>query len=683
MDNNAVKINRGARNRSLRLLARTSLTALSIGTVSLAMFSLGGVARAEEAAAAGDDSVFSMSIEELMDIQITSVSKRPEKLRDAPAAVEVLTGEDIHRSGATSIPEALELMGNLDVAQKNAHDWIISSRGFSSDVANKLLVMMDGRTVYTPLFSGVFWDRQNYVLADIDRIESVSGPGGTLWGANAVNGVINITTKSAKNTQGLYFEAGGGENPRSFTSLRYGGTLAPDVYYRVYGQYANRDNAALPNGVPAGDAWHTGQAGFRVDAQARADDSFTFQGDIYDNAEGLVTGGRGIDTGGNVLGRWSRTLSETSEMSVQAYYDHTHLALPEPALLFAPAGTFIDDLDTFDVEFQHGFQWGSGNRIIWGAGYRYTHDHAQNAPSLAFLPPVLNQSLADAFVQDEISLSKVLTLTLGTKVEHNDYTGFEVEPSARLQWRPTDMQTVWGAISRAVRMPSRIDHDLSEPAPQYLLALLRGDSQFRSETLVAYEAGYRAQFSPNFSGSISTFYNAYDDVRSTAPGPLDPTFHLPFPVFFENNLEGHTYGFQLGADVKLVEWWRLHANYQLLRGHLHVKPGAPDVNNALNETNDPKDQASLRSSMDLPWRTQFDAGLRWVGTRTINKMGAATYVPAFAELETRLGWKVTDSVELSIAGQNLLRAYHPEYSAPGPTQGQIGRSVYAKLIYRM
>src|SRR6266850_3378972 len=314
--------------------------------------------------AAGDSDVRAlknMSLQQLMDMEVTSVSKRPEKLLEAPAAIQVLTGEDIRRSAATTIPSALRMVNNLDVAQGNGHQWVISARGFSSDVGNKLLVLMDGRTLYTPLFSGVFWDRQDYVLADIDRIESISGPGGTLWGANAVNGVINITTKSAKDTQGMYLEAGGGSNPRAFTSFRYGGTLAPDVYYRVYGQYTNRDNTDLRNGAPAGDAWHTGQAGFRVDAQALERDLFTVQGDIYDNHEGLVTGGRAADIGGNILGRWSRTISATSDMSLQAYYDRTHLTLPEAPVLFAPAGVLTDDLDTVDVEFQHRFLLGESH----------------------------------------------------------------------------------------------------------------------------------------------------------------------------------------------------------------------------------------------------------------------------------------------------------------------------------
>ncbi len=644
-------------------------------------------AGAPRASAAGEvgassDSLKMLSVEELMDIEVTSVSKRPEKLLQAPAAIQVITSEDIRRSGATSIPQALRLANTLNVAQENAHEWVISARGFSSDVGNKLLVLFDGRTVYTPLFSGVFWDRQDYVLDDIDRIEVISGPGGTLWGANAVNGVINITTKSAKETQGLSVETGTGTQLQALASARYGGTSASGVSYRVYGKYADRDGETFANGLDAMDGWRTGQGGFRLDAQAGAGDSLTLQGDLYRAEEGISTGGESVVSGGNLLGRWSRLFSSGADMSLQVYFDRTHLFLPTPAMIFAPAGDFRDDLDTADVDFQHRFQLGTRHRLVWGLGFRHTRDEVGNAPALAFFPARLNQNLYSGFVQDEIALRDSLVLTLGTKIEHTDYTGVEVEPSARLQWALSDTQTVWGAVSRAVRTPSRIDRDISQPAPGYLIVILQGGREFDSETLMAYELGYRAQLDKKLSFAASTFYNVYDQLRSTSLSPPDPLFNLPFPFFFENNLEGETYGFELSARYQVLERWRLEGSYNLLEEDIRVKPGRTDFNNALNETADPEQQISLRSSLDLPGNLELDAGLRWVDTRRINNAGIPTKVPDYAELDVRLGWRPSASWEFSLVGQNLLHERHPEYGIPAPTRVEIGRSVYGKVRWR-
>lgn len=637
---------------------------------------------ADDAGDASVDTLKSLSVEELMDLEVTSVSRRPEKLLEAPAAIQVITGEDIRRSGASSIPSALRLANNLDVAQENSHEWVISARGFSSDVGNKLLVLFDGRTVYTPLFSGVFWDRQDYLLEDIDRIEVIRGPGGALWGANAVNGVINISTKSAKDTQGLYLEAGGGTNLQDLFSARYGGELTSGASYRVYGKYFDRNSEVLADGSDAMDSWHMGQGGFRIDARPSSQDSFTVQGDYYRTKEQIQSGGTASVSGGNLLGRWSRVLSETSDMSLQFYYDRTQLTFPVPPVIFAPAGTFEDDLDTYDLDFQHRFQWGESHLMVWGLGYRYTHDVVGNSPGIAFFPPELDQNLFSGFVQDEFSLQDNLVLTLGTKVEHTDYTGFEVEPSVRMQWSLTDRQTLWGAVSRAVRTPSRIDRDISQPAPGFLIVILQGGPNFESETLLAYELGYRAQLGARVSAALSTFYNDYDDLRSTTISPPDPVFGLPFPFFFENNLEGETYGLELSVNFQVLDWWRLYAGYRLLEEDIRVKPSRTDFNNALNETNDAKQQASLRSSMEFPLDMELDAMLRWVDTRTMNNAGVPATVPDYIEMDIRFGWRPTSNLELSVVGQNLLHDHHPEFGVPDPTRVEIERSVYGKLVWR-
>ncbi len=631
----------------------------------------------------GQNAFKNMSLEELMNQDVTSVSKQAEPLLDAPSAIQVITNEEIVRSGASSLPEALRLADNLQVAQDNSHDWNITARGFNTGLANKLLVLIDGRTIYTPLYSGVIWDEQNPMLADLDRIEVISGPGGTLWGANAVNGVINIISKSAEETQGWYTEASAGSQPRDEAAIRYGGTLAPNVYYRVYGQYFDRNNEIFSDGVPGHDSWSDGRGGFRIDTAGSSEDKFTVQGDYYNGAEGHPTlPGTDTDSGGNILGRWSHTFSADSDTSLQIYYDRTNLTVQEPALALEPAGIFGDDLDTADLSFQHNLQLDDRNHIVWGFGYRFTHDVASNAPSAELLPATLDQNLYNIFGQDEIKLLDNLFLTLGSKVEHNDYTGFEYEPSARLQWNFVPNQMLWAAVSRAVRTPSRLDRDLYEPtglpagAPQ---SVLDGSTSFSSEKLIAYELGYRAQFSSQVSGSISAYYNDYSDIRSTTPGPAASG---SLPIILQNNLEGQTYGVEASSDYQMLDWWRWHAGYDYLQEHIHVKPGEVDFTNGLNETADPSHQVFLRSSMDLPQNIQFDTEGRWIDQLIISNGPTAATVPGYFELNARLGWQPVKNVEVSVVGENLLHAYHAEYGFPGPTQEAIQRSVYGKITWR-
>ncbi len=622
-----------------------------------------------------------LNVEDLMNVQVTSVARHPEKLLEAASAIQVITQEDIRRSGATSIPEALRLADNLQVAQKNSHDWAISARGFNTALANKLLVMIDGRTVYTPLYSGVFWDVQDYVLADIDRIEVISGPGGTLWGANAVNGVINIITKSAKDTQGLYTQAEGGSRPQDAADVRYGGALSPDTQYRFYGKYFDRGSEVLANGDSASDSWRQGRGGFRVDSDASAQDKLTVQGDFYDGHEDEQAGGTSDSSGANVLGRWSRRFSDTSDFSLQSYIDQTHISDPVAPLVinglqFAGAGVLQDDLTTYDMDFQHRFRIGTAHGIVWGWGFRYTHDVVSNAPALAFLPPTLDRDLYSIFAQDEIALRPDLSLTVGSKLERNDYTGFEVEPNLRLSWLLNSDQALWTAISRAVRTPSRIDQDVSEAAPPHFV-VLKGGSDFTSESVVAYELGYRVQIEPRLSASVSSFFNHYDDIRSTT---ITPTTLLPF--FFANGLEGDTYGLEFSGNYQVSDSWSLHAGYTLLKEHLHVKPGQIDVNDALNETADPQHQFSLRSSLNLPRHTEFDTALRWVNTLHTNNGPVIGTVPSYFELDTHLAWHASDRLEFALVGQNLLHNRHPEYGFPDPTRPEIERTAYGKFTWR-
>jgi len=620
-----------------------------------------------------------MSIEDLLQVEVVSVSRAPEKLSNTASSVQVITQEDIRRSGVTSLPEALRLASNLQVAQKNAHDWGVSARGFNTELANKLLVMIDGRTVYTPLFSGVFWNAQDYLLADIDHIEVISGPGGTLWGANAVNGVINIITRHSRDTRDVYAEAGGGSGMRSFAGARVGGALNSNASFRVYAKYSDHDNSVLGNGNDANDAWRMKQGGFRVDV-THPFDRLTFQGDIYENSSDADPGKASIK-GSNVLTRWSHAFSEGSELNLQAYYDRTHLDRPLPAyvinnLTLAPAGVFADVMDTYDVDLQHRFRFMRRHQLVWGLGYRHTHDSATNIPALAFYPALLTHHLYSGFIQDAVSLSDRVTITAGTKLEHNTYTGWEWEPSVRAQWEVNTRNMLWSAISRAVRSPSRIDRDYSQPAAG--LVVIKGSDTFVSEKVLAYEAGYRTQMNDRLVASTAIFYNNYQHLRSTS---ITPTTILP--LYFENNLKGYTYGIELNGTFQIAEWWQMRAGYTFLSEHLSVEPGKFDLSQAHNETADPQHQVMLRSMLELPGRVQLDAELRWVDELIVNNGPNVATVPDYTELDIRIGWRITESLELSLTGQNLLHNHHPEFGFPTPTRVDAERNVTGKLVWRL
>ncbi|HTW75121.1 MAG TPA: TonB-dependent receptor plug domain-containing protein [Steroidobacteraceae bacterium] len=676
--------------------------------------SVASAAAAAAAASAGDASAASagsaaanptrelkqMSLQQLMNIRVTSVSRQSQPLLQAAAAIQVITSDEIRRSGATNLPEALRLADNLEVAQVNAHDWAISARGFNANLANKLLVLIDGRPVYTPLYGGVLWNVQDYPLSDIDRIEVISGPGGTLWGANAVNGVINIITKSAQQTQGLHASVAAGNQLADQEELRYGAEPATNLYVRAYGEYTGRGDEVVTDGASAHDAWQVGRGGFRLDDAASLRDQLTLQGDAYHGDEDAGGLGEADLAGGNLLGRWSHTSSSGSTLSLQVYYDHTYLVQPFAASPAAPpyytgfpGAALTDNLDTDDAQFQYHFLAGSRQQFIWGLEYRATQEVDQDASVVRFQPPALDQSLYSGFLQDQVLLTPDMSMTVGSKLEHNSYTGFEVEPNVRWQWNPDAAQLLWAAVSRAVRTPSRYDHDLevvsgltNAPSPyEFPSAYLTGSRDFISETLIAYELGYRADLGSHWSGSLSTFYNDYDHLRSTSATPTTAYYIFPYPIYFQNNLQGETHGLELSSSYQPLDWWRLHAGYDLLLEHLYVRPGAVDTTDALNETADPRGQASLRSSMDLPRGTTLDTALRWVDALHIDNgptsgplMGI---VPAYWEMDARLAWQVTRRLSVSLVGQNLLREYHVEYGYPSPAREQIARSVFARVTW--
>ncbi len=597
-----------------------------------------------------------------MALEVTSVSKRPEKLSETASAIQVITGDDIRRAGATRLPEALRLATNLEVAQLDARQWAISSRGFNGTSANKLLVLIDGRSIYTPVNSGVFWDAQDVLLDDVDRIEMISGPGATLWGANAVNGVINITSKSAKETQGGLVTAGGGNELTGFGAVRYGGTLAPDVYYRVYAKSTARDSTELPNGNSAANDQSATQGGFRVDWD-KSDRQLTLQGDAYRNRmDQLNLPGMAL-SGGNVIGRWSRALAKDSDVKLQVYFDRTNRRQPV---------TFAESVNTYDVDFQHRLPLGERHDVIWGLGFRLIEDKIGNDyPVLAFLPAQVTRKTFSAFAQDEIALVKDrLSLTLGTKFEHNERTGFEYQPSGRLAWRLGKEQTLWTAVSRAVHTPSRIDGELVAPRDPPFTTLV-GNDQFESEVLLAYELGYRVQPRPWLFLSLATYYHDYDKLRST--DRVNPS--APFPFVLRNSQEGSVAGAELTADARVGDRWRLQAGYTQLHLNLSHKPGT--VPTATLSDLDSDHQFSLRSALDLSDHLELDATYRFVA-RIVSQR-----VPAYDELDVHLGWHPTPQLELSIVGQNLLRSRHAEFqSSATAVRHYIERSVYGRVTWR-
>ena len=640
---------------------RTVAAATSILlTLGLVCFAEPGFAQQPDSSASAE-ALKKLSIEQLMNLEVTSVSRRPERLAQAASAIQVITQADIRRSGASSLPEALRLATNLQVAQVNSRDWAISARGFNSTTANKLLVLIDGRTVYTPLYSGVFWDVQELPLADIDRIEVISGPGATLWGANAVNGVINVITKDAKDTQGLLLSGGGGTEQRGFGTVRYGGALGATVRARIYGRGFRRDATALPSGQEATDGWHLWQGGFRMDWDASPGNQVILHGDLYDGRIGQPSPAADIAvSGGNVMAKWSHTISEKSSLAAQLYYDRTHRDIP---------GTFGEDLDTYDVDLQHATRLGARHAIVWGLGYRLINDRVANSSMLAFLPAGVARQWFTGFVQDEIALvPSRLHVALGTKIEHNDYVGFEVQPSGRVNWRPSPSGTLWAAVSRALRSPSRIDRELFAPAqPPYFLA---GGPGFHSEEELAYELGYRHQ-QGSLALSVATFYSRYHGLRSLEQtNPPAAT-----PIVIGNGQDGESYGAELTADYRVTDRWRLRAGYTELRVHIWPNPGSTDRSRGASESHTPDRQFFVWSSVDLPADLRLDAGLRAIDDISNQQ------VPAYAELNATLSWQPMTNLDLSLVGQNLLHDRHVEFGAPGPTRREIERGVYGALAW--
>jgi iron complex outermembrane receptor protein len=631
-----------------------------------------------------------LTLEELGNIEVTTASKEPVKIGQTPAAVYVLTQEDIRRSGAASIPEVLRLVPGVEVARTDSSTWSVGVRGFGSTLSRSVLVLIDGRSVYTPLFAGVYWQVQDTLLEDIDRIEVIRGPGGTIWGANAVNGIINIVTKRATDTHGMLVSAGGGNVDQGVVGFRYGAGDGKRFDYRFYGKGFARSSEFHSDNHQFDD-WHMGQAGFRTDFSLSDRDTFQLQGDLYNQDAGLRVGVAAYSppsqtnveqdaelSGGNLLGFWRRVLGGGSDIQVETYYDRTNRR----------QANFAESRDTFDIDFLHHQRLPGRQNLLWGVGARLSSGNVTTVvPTILFLPNHVTDKLYNGFVQDEFRFFEDrLSLTIGSKFLHNIYTGFEFQPSAKLLWTPAPGQSVWMAVTRAVRTPSRVEEDdqltgLVTANPPTFLRLI-GGGKFLSEQLIGHEIGVRSLVRSNFYVEIAGYYNLHHRLLSIEPGaPFSEASpapaHTVVPLFVRNGLLGSSYGVEAGPEWTPVKWWHLKGSYAYLQLNVQKWRGSLDAATpASTNGTSPKHQVIVQSFFDLPGRLEFDQTYRYVSALS------AQSVESYGTADVRLGWRPKGPFELSVVGQNLFQPHHAEFGGdPGPLVG-IKRSVFAKIIWR-
>jgi iron complex outermembrane receptor protein len=618
---------------------------------------------------AAPSDIADLSIEELANIQITSVSRKPEALARAAASVFVITADDIRRSGYSSIAEVLRLAPNLQVANGTSGAYAISARGMNgsgSSAPNKLQVLVDGRSVYAPLFSGVFWDVQNLMLEDVDRIEVISGPGGTLWGANAVNGVINITTRAARETTGSLAVLAAGEDGHD-AAFRQGGAM-DGGHWRVFGKYLDLRHTVLAGGGAVDDARHQAQVGMRADWE-RGPNQFSVNANAY-RGKGqqakpgsLQTGAQVVlgdipTSGVNLAGRWTHQLAAGGNLSVQGSLERTERSVPP---------MFSESLDIADLQLQHGLAQAGAHSVVWGVNYRNTRDRVTNSTYIAFLPAHTSQTWASLYAQDEITLGGTLRLVAGARMERNPYTGSEFLPTLRLAWTPAPAHTVWASASRTVRAPSRLDADAFIPGqPPFLL---RGGPAIRSEVAKVVELGYRGQPTAKLSYSITAFHNWYDDLRTQEVDP-GRTF-----ITFANLMEGKASGIEMWGNYQATPAWRLSAGLMALHEKLQLKAGSNDAAGVLGVSGkDPSHTAQLRSTFNLSDNVDVDVGVRKVGPLP------KPYVRGYAALDARVGWRPRKGMELSVVARNL-NGGHGEYGSE-LTRSEWGRSLGVKLVWQ-
>lgn len=679
----------GATVNTRRALRHVTCTAVSL----MCGFTFFSTAIAEEATSAPNpadtststDGLSDLSIEQLLNVEVTSVSKKKERLQDAAAAIYVLTQEDIRRSGATNIPSLLRTVPGIEVARLTANSWSVTSRGFGGIFANKLLVLIDGRSVYTPLFSGVYWEHQNLLLEDVERIEIIRGPGGTLWGANAVNGVINIITKNAGDTQGLLVSAGGGTEEQGFLNTRWGGSFADgEGHYRVYSQLFRHDNGGKgANGEEAYDDWQGAHGGTRVDWKLSSEDTLSLQANFQAldiNQEDTIAFldapfSRNVKLDDDastwdVSGVWTHVFSDDSTIEVSGYYDGYH----------RDNDTFSEDRHNFNLEFQHQIRPWDKHEIVWGLAFRSTLALTDGSEFTQVNPERRDDQTYSAFAQDDIALTDELHLIVGTKIEHNDYTGVEVQPNVRMRWSPNDRHTLWAAVSRAVRTPSQAEDDIrlrSVTAPGPTEAVLAGDRNFDSEDLLAAELGYRVRVNEKLSVDLAVFFNHYSNLRSIERGTSftdNGVNVIPFEA--RNNSDADAFGFEIAADWGPTAWWQIRAGYSFL--NLHVDTVSTDPITETTESDTPNHQFFLQDRFNLPKNIEFDTTLRFVDNLS------SLDVDAYIEMDARLAWRPTEDLEIAIVGQNLLNKEHFEFAPSFVNQvpTQVERGVYGKVTWK-
>jgi iron complex outermembrane recepter protein len=596
-----------------------------------------------------------LSIEELAQIDVTSVSRRSERLSETAAAVSVINADQIYRSGLTTLPEVLRLADAIDVARVNSSTWATSLRGFVTNPANKLLVLNDGRSVYSPLTSGTFWDAEDTLLNDIERIEVIRGPGGAVWGPNAVNGVVNVITKNSASTIGDYVSVAAGSDEHVYAVGRHGGEMGRGAY-RIFGKYRQHGAQVFTDtGADAGDPVQLGQAGFRMDSSPDGSVTWLVEGSAYRGTNGFSDRPDGDIAGGHVLGRWNRAFSDSSAFQAQFYYDGSYRKVPLQ---------FTERRHTFDLDVQQRLQTGRHD-FVFGGEMRFSRGNDVGIAGFFFDPEVRTNSLLSAMVQDEITVrTNRVFVTVGSRFDRNDYTGVEVQPTVRARWSIDPRQTIWGAVSRSVRLPTRLDTDLRVTGPVTLL----GSEDFESEEVVAYEAGYRIRPVPKVSFNVATFVNRYDRLRSTEA----KVAVLPL-IVLENRLNANTSGIELAGTVQAHPAWRVHGWYSYFHKELSFDPGSHDVYRGTVEGNDPAYLFSLQSWLDLPGHTAVDALFRRVGTRP------DPVVSAYSELDLRFGWTLRSGWDLSLVGQNLLHAHHSELLPPNAPHYDFRRGVFVRL----
>jgi iron complex outermembrane receptor protein len=647
-------------------------------------------APAPRASSSEESDLTKVNIEDLMNMEVTSVSKKEQKLSQVAAALFVITQEDIRSSGALNIPDLLRMVPGLDVAQINANTWAISSRGFNLQFANKLLVLIDGRAVYTPLFGGVNWDTQDVPLEDIERIEVIRGPGGTVWGANAVDGVINIITKKAADTQGGLVTGGGGTLAQEFGTLQYGGHM-DDTSYRVFLKYLNDDHLTDLNGQNGEDDWHLLHAGFRADTTLSKKDSLTTQGDIYTGDEGSIIVHSVLSpveninverlaplSGGDVMTRWDHIFSTRSDMTLQFYFDR-----------YARDGPEANEVrNTFDINFQNHIVVGARQDFIWGAEYRHSADETVGTIDQAFVPANEAGELFNAFLQDQIALKPDrMALYFGSRIENSYFSGFDYEPSARFAWTPSNRRTFWAAVSRASRTPTQRDIGIDAvlaalPGPSEVALL--GNPNIKSEHVIAYQLGYRAQPTERLSIDLTVFLNNYHDLESAQilPSFFDPNSVPPvtvFPETYGNRMYGMTEGFEASVKWKATSRWTLRPSYSFLEMHLHTEPGTQDSTSVEDaQGSNPGNQAQLRSHVELSSSFAWDTNAYFVGPLP------AQFVPSYTRLDSQLTWQLRERLEVNLTGQNLLRDHHVEFNDQfqSVNSSEVKRSAYVKLSWR-